>query len=239
MPPRAEARSNAPQIGRLAEALRRLREVNGWTLADVSARTGLSISSLSKVQNGQMSLTYDKLVSLSGGLGVDVTYFFDPDRGAATAEVEPRPSLVTARRSVNRAGDGAAIWTPMYDYLYPASDLSSKRLLPLFAELKAHSLEAFGPLMRHSGEEFTVVLEGRVEVHTEFYAPVVLEVGDSIYFDSTMGHAYLAADEGRCRVVSVCTSAESPLEATGGAHGEAPARGRPRLQVRRGRPDAE
>jgi hypothetical protein len=124
----------------------------------------------------------------------------------------------------------------MYDYLYPASDLSNKRLLPLYAELKARTLDEFGPLMRHPCEDFTVVLDGRVEVQTEFYSPVVLEVGDSVYFDSTMAHGYLAADEGRCRVLSVCTSAEVPLKAAVDARRPAEPGEIPPLQVRRARP---
>lgn len=202
--------AKAPHLRRLAEALRQLRELNGWTLADMSERTGLSISGLSKVQNGQMSLTYDKLARLSDGLGVDVTYFFAPDP-AATAVAGGQASVITARRSINRAGDGAPISTAIYDHLYPASDLSHKRLVPIFAELKARTLDEFGELIRHPGEEFTVVMDGRVEVHTEFYAPVVLNKGDSIYIDSTMGHAYLAAGDGPCVVLSVCSSTESEV----------------------------
>ena len=64
---------------------------------------------------------------------------------------------------------------------------------------------------RHTGEEFALVLEGAVELHTELYAPARLEAGDSIYFDSTMGHAYLAAAPGRCRVLAVCSGGEAHL----------------------------
>jgi quercetin dioxygenase-like cupin family protein len=60
-------------------------------------------------------------------------------------------------------------------------------------------------MIRHSGEEFAYVLEGEIEFHTEFYAPVRLKPGESVYFDSGMGHAYLAASDGPCRILSVCT----------------------------------
>ncbi|HEY1962957.1 MAG TPA: cupin domain-containing protein, partial [Rhizomicrobium sp.] len=42
-------------------------------------------------------------------------------------------------------------------------------------------------------------------------APVLLRKGDSIYFDSGMGHAYLAAESGPCRVLSICSGPESHL----------------------------
>lgn len=202
----------SPQLRRLAAALRQLRKASGLTLAEISERTGLSISALSKVQNGQMSLTYDKLVSLSNGLGVDVTYFFAAaPPAAAPATDTAAPAVVMARRSVDRVGSGAHISTPVYEYHYLASELSRKRMTPIYAEPKARNLEEFGELIRHPGEEFTTVLEGRIVLHTEFYAPVTLEAGDSVYFDSTMGHAYLAAAEGPCRLMCVCSGMEPDL----------------------------
>jgi mannose-6-phosphate isomerase-like protein (cupin superfamily) len=219
-----------PHLRRLAAALRQLRKSSGLTLAEISERTGLSISALSKVQNGQMSLTYDKLVSLSNGLGVDVTYFFAAEPPAlAPAPDVAAPSVVMARRSVERAGAGAHISTPVYEYHYLASELSRKRMTPIYAEPKARSLEEFGELIRHPGEEFTTVLEGRIELHTEFYAPVTLEVGDSVYIDSTMGHAYLAAAEGPCRIMCVCSGMEPDLSRA--SEPASPARARPAAPV--------
>ena len=55
------------------------------------------------------------------------------------------------------------------------------------------------------------MLEGEVDLHTSVYAPVHLKVGDSIYFDSGMGHAYIAAGEGPCRVLSLCSAPETQL----------------------------
>ena len=39
---------------------------------------------------------------------------------------------------------------------------------------------------------------GAVDVHTEHYEPVRLEVGDSLYLDSQMAHAYVLGEPGRC-----------------------------------------
>ncbi len=55
------------------------------------------------------------------------------------------------------------------------------------------------------------MLEGTVEFHSELYAPLTLRKGDSLYFDSGMGHAYLAAESGPCRVLSICSGPESQL----------------------------
>ncbi len=87
----------------------------------------------------------------------------------------------------------------------------NKRFVPIVAEMRARTLAEFGELIRHDGEEYAFILDGTVEFHSELYAPVLLHKGDSIYFDSGMGHAYLAASAGPCRVLSICSGAESQL----------------------------
>lgn len=186
-------------------ALRELRIAKGWTLADMSRRTGLPVSTLSKIENDRMSLSYDKLTRLCAGLEIDIAELF-ATHGAAAA-----PTRVTGRRSITRAGEGSAINTRDYLHLYPAADLLNKRFVPIVAEIMARSLKDFGELIRHPGEEYAYVLEGTVELHTDLYAPARLNAGDSIYFDSGMGHAYLAASPGRCRVLSICSASESQL----------------------------
>jgi transcriptional regulator with XRE-family HTH domain len=186
-------------------ALKALRIQHGWTLAEVSHRTGLTTSTLSKIENDKMSLSFDKLARLSSGLQIDISTLF---RGANGEDVQ---SAASGRRSIVRAGEGKAIETKNYSHLFPAWDLLNKKIIPIVAELHARTLEEFGELIRHPGEEYTFVLEGEVDFHTSLYAPVRLKAGDSIYFDSGMGHAYVAAGAGRCRVLSMCSAPETQL----------------------------
>jgi len=189
----------------LGQCLKAARQARGLTLKQVAERTGMALSTLSKVENGLMSLTYDKLVQLTSGLKMEIAELFNP---AVAAPVQGRP--VTARRSISRAGQGQVITTKFYTYTYQCTDLIGKRMVPIVAEVRARSLEEFGPLLRHSGEEYFVVTSGRVAVHTEFYAPEILDEGDGIYLDSTMGHAYLNAGEASsAKGVCLCTS-EAP-----------------------------
>lgn len=190
---------------RLGAALRSLRKQKDWTLAEVSQRTGFSVPTLSKVENDRLSLSYDKLIRLSEGLGVDIAQLFAPVDGAAS------PSSITGRRSVNREGDGELVPTRNYDYRYLSTDVTRKKFIPILTELHARSLEEFGDLVRHSGEEFVFVLEGQVEIHTELYAPLTLSTGESAYLDSAMGHAYVVKGEGPCRLIAVCSASESDL----------------------------
>jgi hypothetical protein len=148
-------------------------------------------------------LTYDKLQQLAKGLSLDLGELFG-DRGGADVA-----ATATARRSVGRAGDGVFVNSTFYDYFYLNADLAPKRMVPIVGVVRARSLEEFGDLIRHDGEEFTMVIEGSIIVHLEFYAPITLSVGDHVYIDSRMGHAYLAGEDGPCRMISVCAGAPS------------------------------
>jgi transcriptional regulator with XRE-family HTH domain len=194
-------KSEYPTIGRL---LRSLRTRNNWTLKEMSKRSGIPLSTLAKVEHDRLTLTYDKLQMLSHRLKMTMSELL--------AEPDNTPEIpVTARRSIGRIEDAIRVKTPNYDYHYLCPELRRKRMIPVFARVRAKSLEQFGELIRHSGEEFTYVLEGRIAVHTEFYDPIVLEVGESVYIDSNMGHAYVAEACDEAVVLCVCSSADESL----------------------------
>lgn len=110
------------------------------------------------------------------------------------SEEDTSQPAVTARRSFGDLGRAVRIETHNCDYYYLCTELRRKRMVPVVTKIRAKTQEAFADLVRHSGEEFIFVLSGRIVVRTEFYDPVTLEEGQSIYIDSTMGHAYLVAE---------------------------------------------
>lgn len=179
----------------LGNRLRQLRKQNGWTLSQVSMMSGLATSTLSKVENNQTSLTYDNLLKLAEGLGVNIAELF------ASEEIRP----ISGRRTITRNGDEKVQITPNYDYHYHGADLLGMRMIPIFVRVKARNVDDFGKLLRHSGEEFIYVLEGEIEVHTEFYEPVRLKAGESIYLDSTMAHGYVSVSDRDANILGICS----------------------------------
>ena len=185
------------------ETIRAMRKRAGLTLTELAGRTGLAVSTLSKLEMGHVSASYDKLLLISKGLGIDMAELLDST---------PHPSgppTHGGRRVVHRAGEGQHVETRSYSQTYLATELLAKRMTPIHVELHARTLEdffaEFGDFIRHPGEEFTYVLEGEVTFCTELYAPLTLQAGDSIYFDSEMGHAYLKASDGPCRTITSCS----------------------------------
>lgn len=191
----------------LGDYLKDIRLRNQWTLSQVSTMTGLAVSTLSKVENNQMSLTYDRIVQLAHGLKVDIVELF------GTSSESETPNLL-GRRTFTLAGQGRSIKTQNYDYLYLCTEISKKSMVPIFATAHARTLEEFGPLIRHTGEEYFYVLEGELELHTEHYAPLRLKKGDSAYFDATTGHAYLSVSEEPAQLICVCSTSETELVAS-------------------------
>jgi transcriptional regulator with XRE-family HTH domain len=190
----------------LGAVLRGLRSRNGWTLKEMSQRSGIPISTLSKVEHDRLTLTYDKLQQLSTRLNIRMSDLFAEGENAA------QPDAVMGRRSIGTLDHSIRVETKNYDYYYLCTELRQKRMIPNITRVRAKSLEEFGELVRHPGEEFVYVIEGQLIVHTEFYDPVVLNAGESIYLDSSMGHAYLAG-EGCDEAVTmgVMSSAEEDL----------------------------
>jgi transcriptional regulator with XRE-family HTH domain len=169
----------------VAAKIREIRKSKGLTLEALSAACGLSVSQLSKIENGKARLTFETALALSGLLKVPVTAFLS------------NPPLVhIARRSISRAGSGIVHETPGLRFEVLCSDFKEKRNVFWRVVISARTIEEGDGWRSHPGEEFLHLLEGVLDLHTEHYEPVRLNVGDSILFDASMRHAYVAAGEG-------------------------------------------
>ncbi|SET32137.1 helix-turn-helix domain-containing protein [Oceanicella actignis] len=188
---RAEASPLAPL--RLGERVRQIRKAHGWTLEEAARRAGLARSTLSKIENEQMSPTFDAVQKLARGLGIDVPQLFAPAPG----------DRALARRAVTRAGAGEPHPTRTYEHFLLAPEISRKKMLPYRAVVRARSIEEFDGWVRHSGEEFLFVLSGAVRLFTEFYEPVDLGEGDSVYYDAGMGHNVVSISEEDAQILWV------------------------------------
>ena len=186
--------------------MRALRARFGWTLKEMSQHSGIPVSTLSKVEHDRLTLSYDKLQQVSERLKIQMSDLFAHNGGE---QVRPM-----ARRSVSRQADALRIETENYDHYYLNTDLRRKLMIPIMVKHRKKDIANFGPLTKHHGEEIVYVLDGAITVFTDIYEPVTLHKGDSIYLDSTMGHAYLVADGyEEATTFSVCASVEDGLMA--------------------------
>jgi len=180
----------------LAERLRSLRQLRGWTLEQVSKSSGVPASSLSKIENAHSSPTYDVLLRLARTFDLDVAELFTP----------AEEHMGAGRRAIERRGKGEKHSTPMYEHLILCSQLANKRMMPFVTRIKKHDIKETEGWSQHEGEEFVYVLSGSIELHTEFYQPAVLAQGDCFYIDSRMKHRVINHDDEDAYVLWVSTN---------------------------------
>ena len=169
----------------LGARVRELRAERGWSLDETATRTGLSRSSLFKIEKAQMSPTFDALLRLAKGFAIEVPQLLVA-RSVRGAE---------SRRSIARAGESPSYESDNYAQVPLAAELRHKSFLPFELVLRARSLDEFEGWDRHETEDFMYVLSGTMVLYTEHYEPLVLERGDSVYYDSRMGHACVSQGE--------------------------------------------
>lgn len=187
--------------------MKRLRQERGWKLSDMSDAVGIPLSTLSKIENDKLTLSYDKLQQFARSLNIPLTALF--------AEPTPKQGapVVTGRRSLATLDRAIRVSTANYEYNYFCGELRHRRMIPIHTRVTAKTLEEFGDLVRHSGEEFAYVIKGATLLHTEFYEPVTLHEGQGVYIDSTMGHAYLVpAGYEEAIMLVVCASGDEHLQ---------------------------
>jgi transcriptional regulator with XRE-family HTH domain len=113
----------------LGPVLRDIRHRHGWTLRETSARVGISVSTLSKIENNRLTLTYDKLFELSRKLNIGVSELF--------MQIEPAEQAVTGRRSIGRQQEAPRISTPNFDCYYLCAEFKRKRMTPILTRMRA------------------------------------------------------------------------------------------------------
>jgi len=177
-----------------AKILRDLRKANDLTLAYGSQLTGVAVSTLSKIENNQTSPSYNVLIKLADGLGVD---FVDLINGGTT-----RFGLNC--RIITRAGEGKHYTSQDGAYEALGSELTNKAMEPMVVRISVRNKPSRNELVKHIGEELMYVLEGTIEIYTEYYEPTIMNAGDSIYFDSSMGHYCVSISEQDALILSVC-----------------------------------
>ena len=185
----AAERHERNNIGR---ALQRLRKNNDLTLAAVSAKTGVAISTLSKIENNQSSPNFDVLTRLADGLGLDLLALLG----------ESFYTFAHGARTITRAGGGVRYETPLGEYEALSSEIAMKALQPAVVRVPTGRSEPTA-MSTHAGEEIIYILRGGVRFYMEPYSPTVLEQGDSVHFDSLMPHGFVALGDEDALMLSV------------------------------------
>lgn len=186
---------SSPEPLDLGRRLRELRKERDWTLERAAQEAGLARSTLSKIENDQMSPTFEVMKKLALGLDIEVPQLFTP----------PKRDQVSGRMDVTRAGEGKPLATATYEHELLGSGLIKKSMLPYRTQIRARSIDEFDGWVRHDGEEFLYILTGTIVFYSEFYEPLEMKRGDSAYYDASMGHNLVSTSAEDATLIWVTT----------------------------------
>ncbi|MFU0506114.1 helix-turn-helix domain-containing protein [Pseudaminobacter sp. NGMCC 1.201702] len=174
-----ESRKGALLQAAIGREVRSMRARHGMTVMELATASGISVSMLSKVENGAISPSLDTLHALSSALGVPLTALFRRFVGKSRAVLVKAGEGMNVERRGTRAGH-------QYNLLgYVGSSTSGVVVEPYLITLTEPS-DAF-PTFHHDGMEFLYMLEGEV-VYRHGSSLYRMTPGDSLFFDADAPH---------------------------------------------------
>lgn len=181
--------------------VRRLRQERRMTLQDLAEATGLSKPLLSQIENDQVIPPLATLLRIAKAFRVGLhTFFQEEGDNEKCILVRAGESRRLRRRHLPET------IVPPYNYHSLAYGKRNRNMEPFLVEIEVRAWRD-DLLVTHEGEEFFFLLEGTLEFH---YGDQVMtmQAGDSVYYDSTEPHGYVALGPGRPRGVAVIYSRE-------------------------------
>ena len=179
----------------IGKKIRVLRKNAGLVLRDLSDRTGLSKPHLSQIEKEVVSPPIATLLKISKALSANIGFFFQDN--------DPEEKVVLVRRDESKVIDSRYFGREESGYYYEA--LAYKRskeyMEPFLVEFKRKKADRLS-YFSHEREEFIYLLEGTLEFRTE-NEQYVLNPGDSLYFESSIPHAYRALERKNTKALTV------------------------------------
>ncbi|MCL2032602.1 MAG: cupin domain-containing protein [Methanomassiliicoccaceae archaeon] len=165
---------------KLGSRIRVYRERLGITQEELAERTGLEVDFIRDVEDGSTYPAVGMLIKLSRALGKRL--------GTFTDDIAVKDPLIT--KVSERTEDSSSQGKSHYHYFPLGKGKTDRNMEPLFIKIDPECGEA---LSSHEGEEFIMVLSGKIEL-TYGKEKHMLEPGDSVYYNSLIPHKVSAAD---------------------------------------------
>jgi quercetin dioxygenase-like cupin family protein len=171
------------QLRQIGERLQGLREVLDLTAQEVADTVGISLEKYEKIEAGELDITISNLMKIAHKYGV------------STEELIFAESPHMKSYFVVRKGQGMSIErTKAYKYQSLVGGFVNHKadvfIVTVEPKPEAHTIYKNS----HPGQEFNLILEGTMELYIGGKT-MILEEGDSIYFDSTKPHGMKAVGD--------------------------------------------
>ncbi|MEZ4598859.1 MAG: XRE family transcriptional regulator [Syntrophotaleaceae bacterium] len=179
------------KIREIATRIQELRELSGIEASQMARKLDISTEAYQNIESGIEDIPVGLLFRIASELKADPTLLLSGE--------SPRLQVFT----VTRQGKGISVERrKQYTYQSLAANFINKKIEPLLVTVEPNTREN-GPIKAsHPGQEFNYVLEGRLRIHLHDH-DIVLEPGDSIFYDSNHEHAMEALDGRPARFLAI------------------------------------
>lgn len=186
----------AVEVFKIGRKIKELRAKHRYTIMDLAAKTGLSEAVLTQIENDEHVPPVATLLKLADALHVGMVHFFQESPGSRKIAVTRKDERIRIERRPHHHADEV-------DYIYETLEAkkTNKHMEPFMVEFPRLDT-ADMVFVRHDGEEFLHVLEGRLEFRSTNEVHV-LAPGDSIYFESDLPHSFRCLSEKTARAIVV------------------------------------
>lgn len=198
----------------VAERIRELREISGFTVEEMAARTNLSVDEYIQCELGNRNLSIAFLYRCTLSFGVDM------------GDLLEGRSPKLRSYDLTRKGEGHRIEEAHHMVGYNlAADFRNRIALPLYMEIKYRPGAEYEDieLVTHEGQECDIVIRGHMKIQIGSRSEI-LHPGDTIYFDSSTPHGMIAVDGEDCAFYAFVLSNSAAREGEQAAAVETPDR---------------
>lgn len=174
-----------------------LRESHNLSVEELAQRCGCDVGVITALEEGEIAPSLTPLIQITRALGVRLGTLMDDDTelGPVVTRSEDADPAVRMK-SLQTASDAGKL-----DFFSLAEGKGSRHMEPFLITVHPVPAEQH-KLSGHEGEEFLYVLDGTLEI--EYGQDLhVLNVGDSIYYDSIVPHQVRAHGEDDARILAV------------------------------------
>lgn len=179
------------QIKQMAARIKELREVSGVSIESLAESLGIPVETVKSYEEGECDIPVSFLYQIANLFNVELTAILTGEN----------PRLHTY--SLVRRGRGVRVERrKAYDYQSLAYNFARKHAEVFLVTVEPKGEDAQIELNSHPGQEFNYVLSGRLRVKIG-ESDLVLEAGDSLYFDSHHPHGMAALDNNPAEFLAV------------------------------------
>jgi len=182
---------------RTGAKLTTLREALGLSVVELAERSGCDVFMIEQLEAGEIAPSLAPLIKITRALGCRLGTLLDDDTNVGPVVTRSGEAEAVRRvKSLETSSDAGVL-----DFFSLASGKTARHMEPFIIDVSPSSADKH-TLSTHEGEEFIYIMEGAIEVEYGKDA-IVLETGDSIYYDSIVPHEVRAAGTGAARILAV------------------------------------